>query len=46
MGIYVMLTNLTDESRKTVGDNPERMREVDGEVETMDMKILAQSIGC
>jgi len=44
MGIYVMLTNLTDEGRKTVRENPERIREVSEEVETMDMKVLAQPV--
>ncbi len=42
MSIYVMLTNLTDEGRKTVKTNPERIKEVNKEVEAMDVKILAQ----
>jgi len=41
-----MLTNLTDEGRETVRDNPERIREVNKEVETTGVKALAQSIGC
>ena len=42
MAIYVMLTNLTDEGRKTVKANPERIREVNKEVEAMGVKILSQ----
>ncbi len=42
MSIYVMLTTLTDEGRKTIKDNPGRIREVNKEVEAMGAKILAQ----
>jgi uncharacterized protein with GYD domain len=42
MAIYVMLTNLTDEGRKTIKDNPQRIREVNKEVEGMGARILAQ----
>lgn len=42
MSIYVMLTNLTDEGRKTVKEKPERIKEVNKEVEAMGVKILAQ----
>jgi uncharacterized protein with GYD domain len=42
MAIYVMLTNLTDEGRKTIKDNPQRIREVNKEVEGMGAKILGQ----
>lgn len=42
MPIYVMLTNLTDEGRKTVKEKPERIKEVNKEVENMGVKILAQ----
>ena len=42
MGIYVMLTNLTDEGRKTVKQNPDRIMEVNKEVEEMGLKVLAQ----
>jgi len=44
MGIYVMLTNLTDEGRKTIRNNPERIREVNKEVEAMGVKVLAQYV--
>ena len=42
MAIYVMLTNLTDEGRKTLKGNPQRLKEVNKEVEAMGVKILAQ----
>jgi uncharacterized protein with GYD domain len=37
-----MLTCLTDEGRKTIKQNPERIREVNKEVEGMGVKIVAQ----
>ena len=42
MSIYVMLTTLTDEGRKTVKENPQRIKDVNKEVEAMGVKILAQ----
>ena len=42
MAIYVMLTTLTDEGRKTVKENPKRIKEVNKEVEATGVKILAQ----
>ncbi len=42
MAIYVMLTTLTDDGRKTIKQNPERIKEVNKEVENMGAKILAQ----
>ena len=42
MAIYVMLTTLTDEGRKTIKDKPKRIKEVNTEVESMGVKILAQ----
>ncbi len=42
MAIYVMLTSLTDEGRKTVRESPARIKEVNQEVEAMGAKILAQ----
>jgi uncharacterized protein with GYD domain len=44
MGIYIMLTNLTDEGRKTIRERPERIREVNKEVEAMGVKVLAQYV--
>ena len=42
MATYVMLTTLTDEGRKTIKEKPERIKEVNKEVESMGVKILAQ----
>jgi len=42
MAVYVMLTSLTDEGRKTIKSNPQRIKEVNKEVEAMGVKILAQ----
>jgi len=42
MATYVMLTTLTDEGRKTIKQNPERIKEVNKEVEAMGVKVLAQ----
>ena len=42
MAKYVMLTTLTDEGRKTLMNRPERLREVNKEVESMGAKVLAQ----
>ena len=42
MAIYLMLTTLTDDGRQTVRDHPERIREVNKEVEAMGVRILAQ----
>lgn len=42
MAKFVMLTNLTDEGRKTITEKPERIKEVNKEVEAMGAKVLAQ----
>ncbi len=42
MATYVMLTTLTDEGRKTIKANPQRIKEVNKEVEAMGVKILSQ----
>lgn len=42
MVLYVMLTKLTTEGRKTLLSNPRRAFEVNKEVETMGAKVLAQ----
>ena len=44
MAIYVMLTSLTNEGRVTVKQSPERIKEVNREVEAMGVKILAQYV--
>jgi len=42
MATYVMLTTLTEEGRKAIKENPQRVKEVNKEVEAMGVKILAQ----
>ena len=42
MAIYIMFTTLTDEGRKTIKQNPQRIQEVNKEVEAMGVKILNQ----
>lgn len=42
MAVYIMLTTLTDEGRRTIKSNPQRIKEVNKEVEAMGVKILAQ----
>jgi len=42
MAVYVMFSTLTDEGRKTIKNNPGRIKEVNKEVEEMGGKILAQ----
>ncbi|RMG74406.1 MAG: GYD domain-containing protein [Nitrospirae bacterium] len=42
MGYYVILSTLTDEGRKTLKNNPERILEVNKELEAMGVKVKAQ----
>ena len=42
MAKFIMVTTLTDEGRKTITENPGRIKEVNREVEAMGAKILAQ----
>ena len=42
MAIYVMLTTLTNQGRKSVREKPERIKEVNEEVERMGVRILSQ----
>ncbi|MCD6317927.1 GYD domain-containing protein [Candidatus Aerophobetes bacterium] len=42
MAIYLMFTTLTSEGRKTLREKPERIKEVNKEVEKMGVKILHQ----
>ena len=39
---YIMLSNLTDEGRKTVKMLPERIKEVNDEIEKMGAKVIEQ----
>lgn len=42
MSVYLMLTTLTDNGREAVQEDPERLREINKEVEYMGIKILSQ----
>ena len=42
MATYIMLSNLTDEGRKTLKERPERLQEVNKEVESMGARVTAQ----
>jgi len=42
MPIYIMISTLTDEGRKTIRKHPERIEEVNREIENMGAKVLAQ----
>src|SRR5687768_13101999 len=42
MATYIMLSRLTDEGRKTLKERPERLQEVNKEVESMGGRITAQ----
>lgn len=42
MRIYIMMSRLTNEGRETVKNNPERIKEVDQEIERMGARVLAQ----
>jgi uncharacterized protein with GYD domain len=42
LGKYIMLSTLTDEGRKTIKMRPERIKEVNKEIEKMGVKVLQQ----
>lgn len=42
MAIYIALSNLTDEGRKTIKQRPQRIKEVNKEIEAMGIKVLGQ----
>jgi uncharacterized protein with GYD domain len=42
MPYYVILSNLTDEGRRTIKQRPERILEVNKEIESMGVKIHKQ----
>ncbi|MCL4490299.1 MAG: GYD domain-containing protein [Nitrospirae bacterium] len=42
MAYYVILSKLTDEGRKTIKQKPERMFEVNKELESMGVKVKEQ----
>ena len=42
MATYIMLSTLTESGAKTVKANPERIKQVNSEVEKLGVKILSQ----
>jgi len=42
MATYILLSTLTDEGAKTISNNPQRMKEVNREVEGMGVRIISQ----
>ena len=42
MPTYILLSTLTAEGRKTIKDRPERIREVNKEIESFGAKVLSQ----
>ncbi|MHB0867456.1 MAG: GYD domain-containing protein [Thermoleophilia bacterium] len=42
MPVYVALSKLTEEGSRTIKTNPDRIREVNQDVESMGVKILSQ----
>jgi uncharacterized protein with GYD domain len=42
MATYILISSLTDEGRKTLKERPERLAEVNKEVESMGGRITAQ----
>lgn len=42
MGFYVVLSKLTDEGAKTLKTKPERVKEVNQELEKMGVKVITQ----
>ncbi|MFT7220783.1 MAG: hypothetical protein ACI8Z1_002403 [Candidatus Azotimanducaceae bacterium] len=42
MATYIMMSNLTDEGRKTLKERPERLHAVNKEVESMGARVTGQ----
>jgi uncharacterized protein with GYD domain len=42
MAIYILLSTLTDEGAKTIMKNPERIKEVNAELDKLGVHVLAQ----
>jgi len=44
MPTYILLSTLTDEGRRTVKERPERIQEVNKEIEALGAKVMAQYV--
>jgi len=42
MATYIMLSTLTDEGAKTIKENPNRIKEVNQEIEALGVKVVSQ----
>ena len=42
MATYILLSSLTDEGAKTIKYNPNRIKEVNKEIESLGVKVIAQ----
>ena len=42
MPTYIMLTTVTDEGSKTIRENPDRIKEVNREIEALGVEVKAQ----
>jgi len=42
MSTFIMLSTLTDERAKTITENPDRIREVNQEIEALGVKVIHQ----
>ena len=42
MATYVLLSSLTDEGAETIQEKPDRIKEVNKEIEAMGVKVLVQ----
>jgi len=42
VAIYILLSTLTDEGRKTLKDKPSRIQEVNKEIESMGARVVGQ----
>ena len=44
MPTYILLSTLTDEGRRTVKERPERIQEVNKEIEALGAKVMSQHV--
>ncbi len=44
MGVYIILSKLTDDGAKTLKKNPERVKEVNEELERMGVRVIQQYV--
>jgi uncharacterized protein with GYD domain len=42
MSTFIMLSTLTDEGAKTIKENPDRIKEVNLEIEALGVRVLSQ----